>query len=203
MSHILHVDASSRSERSVTRQLTREFLDLRRIEHPQEVVTYRDVGRFPVPHVTEAWIVGAFAPPEAHTHEAREAMAFSDLLIEELLGADRFVFGVPMYNFSVPSAFKAYVDQIVRVNKTIDSSWQGLVRNKKALFITARGGSYAPESPIHPFDFQEPWLRTIFGFIGVSDVTFVHAQALNMGDEQRAAGMQEAKRQLADLAKTW
>ena len=103
-----------------------------------------------MPHVTEPWVVGAFAPAEAQTPESKAAIAVSDQLVEEFLSADRYVFGVPMYNFNVPSTFKAYIDQIVRAGKTFavgPNGYEGLVKDKKALFITASGGAYPAGTP--------------------------------------------------------
>jgi FMN-dependent NADH-azoreductase len=203
MSHILHLDASPRGERSISRQLSREFVEGWKRLHPGDSLVYRDVGHNPAPHVTEAWVVGAFTPPQGQPADAQAAMRTSDALIDEFLAAERYVFGVPMHNFSVPSTFKAYVDQIVRVGRTFAADWKGLVVGKKMLIVTARGGNYAPGSPVAAFDCQEPWLRTIFGFIGVSDIRFIHAQGMNMGDEARTAALKHAREQIAELVKSW
>jgi FMN-dependent NADH-azoreductase len=203
MSHLLHVDASARGERSLSRQLTRELVDDWLRLHPEDSVAYRDVGREPVPHVTEAWVVGAYASPETHDADARSAMQWSDALVDEFLAADRYVFGVPMYNFGVPSTFKAYVDQIVRVGRTFGRDWKGLALGKKMVIVTVRGGDYSPGGPMQAFDLQEPWLRTIFGFIGITDLRFIHAQGVNLGDTARAAGLQHARQQIADLVTHW
>lgn len=203
MSHLLHLDASPRAERSLSRQLSREFVDGWQQLHPSDSVTYRDLGQTPPPPMTEAWVIGAYAPPSDHTAEAKTAMQHSDALIDEFLSADRYVFGVPMHNFSVPSAFKAYVDQIVRIGRTFTADWKGLVADKKMLVITARGGNYSPGSPAAPFDHQQPWIRTIFGFIGITDIRFIHAQGLNMGSDARTAGLKLAKEQIAELIGSW
>jgi FMN-dependent NADH-azoreductase len=203
MSRILHLDASPRGERSISRQLSREFIEQWKRLHPADSVIYRDVGHTPPPHVTENWVIGAFTPPDTHPPEAQAAMRFSDALIDEFLSADRYVFGVPMHNFCMPSTFKAYVDQIVRVGRTFTAEWKGLAVNKKMLVLTARGGQYAPGSPTASFDHQEPWLRTIFGFIGITDLRFIHADGMNLGDDVRAASLKRAREQIADLVKTW
>lgn len=203
MSSILHLDASPRGERSISRQLSHEFVDRWRQIHPTTSIIYRDLGHQPPPHVTEAWVVGAFTPPENHPEDAQAAMRLSDALIDEFLSANRYVFGVPMHNFSVPSTFKAYVDQIVRVGRTFTADWQGLATGKKLLVITSRGGNYAAGSPTQAFDLQEPWIRTIFGFIGIRDITFVHAQGMNMGDDARQAGLKCAHDEIAKLVESW
>jgi FMN-dependent NADH-azoreductase len=203
MSTLLHIDASPRGERSISRLLTREFVEGWRRLHPDDVVVYRDVGRQPPPHVTESWVVGAFTPPATHPGDARAAMQLSDALVDEFLAADRYVFGVPMHNFSVPSTFKAYIDQIVRVGRTFRADGRGLVQNKKLLIVTARGGDYSAGSPAQAMDQQEPWLRTIFGFLGIEDIRVVHAHGMNQGDAARMAGVENARRQLAELMKNW
>ena len=203
MARILHLDASPRGERSISRQLSREFIEGWRRLHPDDSVVYRDVARDPVPHVTEAWVVGAFTPSETHPADAQAAIRLSDLLIDEFLEADRYVFGVPMHNFCVPSTFKAYVDQIVRVGRTFSADGKGLALGKKMLILTARGGNYAPGSPMQALDHQEPWLRTIFGFIGITDISFIHAQGLNMSDESREAGLKFARGWIEELVKSW
>jgi FMN-dependent NADH-azoreductase len=203
MASILHLDASPRGERSISRQLSAEFVEGWKRLHPSDAVTYRDLGHYPPPHVSEAWVVGAFTPPETHPADAQAAMQISDRLVDEFLAADSYVFGVPMHNFSVPSTFKAYVDQIVRVGRTFGADGKGLVRNRKLLVVTARGGDYTPGGPAASFDHQEPWIRTIFGFVGLEDIRFIHAQGINQGDSARAAGLEKARREIAELLKKW
>lgn len=195
MAHILHVDTSPRAERSISRNLSHEFVTAWKAAHPNDTVTYRDLGHHPVPHVTEAWIAAAFSPPAEHTPELAEAIHISNELVDELLAADRYVFGVPLYNFSVPSTFKAYIDQIVRIGRTflVDSNgFKGLVEGKKALVIISAGGSYRIGTPTGAYNFHEPYLQAIFGFIGITDVSFIYADGLsgNEGPEKALAGAQ-------------
>jgi FMN-dependent NADH-azoreductase len=206
MSKVLVITASPRGERSVSRALSTQFAQHWAQQHPQDTVLLRDLGHHPVPHVTEPWVVGAFAPPDAQSTESKAAIAVSDQLVEEFLGCDRFIFGVPMYNFNIPSTFKAYIDQIVRAGKTFavgPNGYEGLVKGKKALFITSSGGSYGPGSPAAAFNFQEPYLRAIFGFIGVTEVQFVTADNLNQGEDPAKLSRQKAEQTLKELAATW
>jgi len=206
MSKVLVITASPRGERSVSRALSTHFAQLWAQHHPQDTVLLRDLGHHPVPHVTEPWVVGSFAPPEAQSPESKAAIAVSDQLVEEFLGCDRFIFGVPMYNFHIPSTFKAYIDQIVRAGKTFavgPNGYEGLVKGKKALFITSSGGSYLPGTPAAAFNFQEPYLRAIFGFIGVTEVQFVAADNLNQGEDPAKVSRQKAEAALKELAATW
>src|SRR5476651_2487097 len=206
MSKILVVTASPRGERSVSRALTTRFAHQWAEHHPEDTILLRDIGHHPVPHVTEPWVLGAFAPAEAQTPESKAAIAVSDQLVEEFLAADRFILGVPMYNLNVPSTFKAYIDQIVRAGKTFaigPNGYEGLVKDKKALFITSSGGSFPLGSPMGGFNFQEPYLRAIFGFIGVTDVQFVVADSMNQGDDAAKLSREKAEGALKELAATW
>ena len=206
MSTILILTASPRGERSVSRSLTTGFAGLLAQHHPGDTILLRDIGHHPVPHVTEPWVVGAFAPAEAQTPESKAAIAVSDQLVEEFLSADRYVFGVPMYNFNIPSTFKAYIDQIVRAGKTYavgPNGYEGLVKNKKALFITSSGGAYPPGTPMAAYNFQEPYLRVIFGFIGLTDLQFIPVDSLNQGEDAAKHSREKAENALRELAATW
>ena len=207
MAHILHIDSSPRGDRSFSRKLSDEFVTSWKTAHPDDTVTYRDLGHNPVPHVDESWIAAAFSPPQAHTPELNQAIKISDELVDEFLAADRYVFGVPMYNFNVPSTFKAYIDQIVRVGRTFtvseEGAFQGLVTGKKMLIVTARGGSFTQGSPAAPYDFQEPYLRTLFGFVGITDVSFIHLENLSAGDDVREQSLTQAQKAIAQAVASW
>jgi FMN-dependent NADH-azoreductase len=182
MPTLLHIDASPRGERSVSRQLTRDFAAAWKQAHPNGQIVYRDLGHNPVPFVTETFIAAAFTPPDALSPELRAALAISNELIAELETASEYVFGVPMHNFSVPATFKAYIDQVVRVGRTFavdESGYKGLLQDKSATVITCSGGAYRTGSPLAPYNYQEPWIRAILGFIGVTKVDFVVADGLS------------------------
>ena len=205
MVNILHIDSSPRGERSHSRELSKEFVSAWKAAHPEDAIAYRDLGHYPVPHVDEAWIAAAFSPPETHTPELTEALRISDELVDEFLAADRYVFGVPMYNFNIPSTFKAYIDQIVRINRTVAldaQGFKGLVEGKKAVIITARGGDFSATSPFLAYDLQEPYLRAIFGFIGLTDIQFINANSLNEG-EARTQSLSEARAAIQDAIAQW
>ncbi|NET39320.1 MAG: FMN-dependent NADH-azoreductase [Cyanothece sp. SIO1E1] len=209
MTSILHLDASPRGDRSVSRQLSQAFMTNWQSRYPDDNITYRDLGHTPVPHVNEAGITAAFTPPEARTPDLVEAIQVSDALVDEFLAADRYIFGIPMYNFNVPSTFKAYIDQIVRPGRTFAMDEQrhytGLVpAGKKMLVITARGGSYALDDPAaEPDHYQEPFLRSIFGFIGITDITFIHAERLAWGEEARQQSLVAAHTAIKEVAAKW
>ncbi|PSR19170.1 FMN-dependent NADH-azoreductase [filamentous cyanobacterium CCP3] len=207
MAHLLHIDSSPRGDRSHSRRLTREFVEAWQQTHPADTVTYRDVGRQPVPHVDEPWIVAAYAPPEQRTPELWEAIRVSDQLIDELIAADILVIGLPMYNFSVPSTFKAYLDQIVRVGRTFaidpedaEDPYKPLLLGKKMFVITARGSSgFGPGERYGHMNHQDPYLRVAFGFIGITDITFVHVENDEHSSESLAASIAAAQAQVAQL----
>jgi FMN-dependent NADH-azoreductase len=206
MTHILHIDTSPRGERSFSRRLTQQFIGAWKAAHPEDTVTYRDLGRQQPPAVTEAWIAAAFSSPANYTPELAAAIRLSDQLIDELLAADRYVFGVPMYNFSVPANFKAYIDQIVRAGRTFavtEQGYQGLVHNKKMLVITAEGGQYRPGTPTADYNFHEPYIRAIFGLMGITDIDFIHADGLAGGDEAREKSLIEAEAAIQSAVSSW
>ncbi len=205
MAHILQIDASPRAERSLSRSLAQDFITAWKTAHPSDTVTYRDLGRYPVPHVDESWIAAAFTPPEEHPAELAGALEISDQLIDELFAANRYVFGIPMYNLNVPSAFKAYIDQIVRVHRTFafdTHGIKGLIEGKKLLVITTRSSDFRPGTPLAAYDFQEPYLRAIFGFIGITDITFVNVQGTNT-EGGRAQALAEARAALHQAVANW
>lgn len=199
MTHILHIDVSPRGKRSVSRALAEQFISDWRAAHLDHTVTYRDLGCDIVPIVTEPWIAAASTPPEQHTPESSAAIRTSDQLVDEFLAADCYLISMPMYNFSIPANFKAYLDQIVRVGRTFavgESGYSGLVQNRKALFILAQGGSYGAGSPAQSYDLQTAYLRLIFGFMGITDVGFVYADNLMAGGDARQQAITKAQAQL-------
>lgn len=207
MAHLLHIDSSPRGDRSHSRRMTREFVEAWQQTHPHDTVTYRDVGRQPVPHVDEPWIVAAYTPEEQRTPELQEALQVSDRLIDELIAADILVVGSPMYNFSIPSTFKAYIDQIVRLGRTFaidyenaEDPYKPLLHGKKMFVITARGASgFGPGERYGHMNHQDPYLRVAFGFIGITDITFIHVENDEHSSESLAASIAAAQAQVAQL----
>lgn len=194
---LLHVDASPRRERSNSRSLARTFIEAWQKKHSEGVVILRDVGASPPPHVTEDWIAGAFAPVEYQTAANKAAIAVSDALVAEFISADLIVISTPMHNLSMPSTLKAYIDHIVRIGKTVklhpDGRYEGLVTGRRMIIITASGGAYGHDSPFASHNHLDPYLRTIFGFIGIHDVKFVNAELLDAGDDHRSASLARAQ----------
>jgi FMN-dependent NADH-azoreductase len=208
MAHILHIDSSSRGDRSISRTLGGEFIQAWKEAHPGDTVTYRDLGHHPLPFVSEAWIAASFSAPSEHTPEMAAAIQLSNDLVDEFLAADRYVFGVPMNNFTIPAVFKAYLDQVIRMGRTFtvtpEGGFQGLVEpGKKMLIVSPRSGTYDPGTPTAVFDFHTPYINAIFNFIGISDITFVKVEGLAFGDEYREKTMTSARETLKSAVATW
>ncbi|MBE9099283.1 FMN-dependent NADH-azoreductase [Vacuolonema iberomarrocanum] len=206
MAHLLHIDSSPRGDRSVSRSLTQDFVGEWTSKHPDSTVSYRDLGHNPVPFVTEPQIAAAFSDPSTHTPEQAEAIRLSNDLVDEFLAANCYVLGVPMYNFGVPAAFKAYIDQIVRVGRTFaidEQGYKGLVHGKKLLAIVSQGGDYSEDSPAQSYNMQEPYLKLIFGFIGITDVTIVAANNMMGSEDTRSQSVADAKAAMQDVIAQW
>ncbi len=177
---------------SISRQLTGEFVQNWRRAHPTGQVISRDLLTSALPLVTGEWVAASYTPEDSRTPAQREILALSDTLIAELEAADEYVFGVPMHNFTVAAAFRLWIDQIARAGKTfafVDGAPKGLLKGKKATFLIASGGVYGPGTAMASFNFVEPYLRTVFGFLGVTDTHFHAADgasALNYGKVDRA-----------------
>jgi len=179
MSTLFRIDSSPQGgESSISRQLTTEFVQQWRQAHPDGKVITRDLTGTGLPVVTADWIGAAFTPEADRTPHQRKVLAISEELVRELQTADEYVIGVPMYNFSIPAVLKLWIDQIVRAGKTFSyegGAPAGLLLQKKATFLVASGGVYDPGTPMAAMNFAEPYLRSIFAFVGVKDVRFVHA----------------------------
>ena len=179
MPNLLAVIASPRGEYSISTALTTEFVNAWKANHPDGNVVNRDLYKTKLPFVDAPWIAGAYTPAELHSPEIAEAIAISDKLIAELQAADHIVIGTPMYNFSTPAILKAYIDHLVRVGLTFTMSYEGLLKNKKLTIIVASGGVYTPGSYMEAYNMETGYLKAVFGFIGITDVTFVLAGGSN------------------------
>jgi len=193
MPTLLHIDSSPLYGRSVSRQLTEAFVAEWKSSHPDGKVVDRDLNATPISPITADWVGAAYTPDEARTPQQKDLLALSDTLLAELQQADEYVFGVPMHNFGVPSVLKLWIDQIARVGKTFSYAEggppKGLLTGKKATFIIATGGIYDAQTQMASFNFVEPYLRSVFGFLGVRDATFLTTggtAALNRGQDRDA-----------------
>jgi len=186
---LLRVDSSARRS-SVTRQMTARFVEAWQREHPEGTVIERDLATTALPHVTDEWVQAIHTDPASLTAEQKQILQLSDTLIDELVQAETIIIGAPMYNFAIPAPLKAWIDQVVRVGKTVlfgAGMPQGILQGKKVYVVTSRGGAYRPSTPTAHFDHQEPYLRHILGFIGLTDVTFIHAENQKPGAQGELA----------------
>ena len=196
MPTLLDLNSSPLGENSISRHLTSEFVENWKAANPDGKVIVRDLTTTTIPPISAAFVGALFTPVDALTPAQKELTALSDTLVAELQAADEYVFGVPMHNFSVPSVFKLWIDQIARVNKTFSYATGtpiGLLTGKKATFIVSSGGIYDAGTAMASYNFVEPYLRTLFGFLGVTDVTTIAAggaSALNYGKIDRASFLQ-------------
>jgi FMN-dependent NADH-azoreductase len=200
MASILVLNSSVLGEGSVSKALVDEAVHRFFEASPGATVIRRDLGTVPVPHLTTANVAGVRGEPA--TDAERAARVLSGELIAELRAADTVVIGAPMYNFSIPSGLRAWFDYVLRPGVTFSYSEagpQGLLTGKRVIVIESRGGLYS-EGPAQAMDFQEPYLRTLLGFIGLADVTFIHAEKIGFGPEARQAALEGAKQALAAAA---
>jgi FMN-dependent NADH-azoreductase len=175
---LLKIDSSPMGDRSVSRKLTAAFAKAWLKAHPCGTVISRDLTTLHIPIVDGSWVGAAYTPEDARTPQQKDALATSDILIAELQQADEYVIGVPMHNFSIPSTLKLWIDQVVRLGKTFAydaNGREGLLKGKKATLVMASGGVYDRGSAAESLNFVTPYLRTIFGFIGITDVNFIAA----------------------------
>jgi len=198
MNTILVIDSAVSGEASVSKSLVREAVGALSAGIQARIVR-RDLGRDPVPHLTEVTLAGVRGEPATAAELA--ARALSDTLIAELRAADTIVIGAPMYNFSVPTGLRSWFDYVLRAGETFrytEAGPEGLLAGKRVIVVESRGGLYS-EGPAQALDFQEPYLRHLLGFIGLTDVTFVRAEKIGYGPEARAAAIAAAT---ADLRAT-
>jgi FMN-dependent NADH-azoreductase len=190
MPTLLHIDSSPLYGRSVSRELTSAFVTQWKALHPDGTIVDRDLNATAISPINAEWVGAVYTPEETRTPEQKNLLTLSDTLLAELDQADEYVIGVPMHNFGVPSVLKLWIDQIARVGRTFSYAGgvpKGLIVGKKATFIIATGGVYDAQTQMASFNFVEPYLRSVFGFLGVTDATFLTAggtAALNYGQDR-------------------
>lgn len=188
---VLHIDASARRQGSTTRDLSTDIVS--RLA-PARIIR-RDLST-PLPLLTEAWVDANFTPPNSRTDEQRKTLALSDQLVQELKDADTIVIGLPIYNFSVPAAFKAWIDLVARAGVTFaysENGPRGLLTGKRAILAVASGGT-AVDSDI---DFATGYARHVLGFIGITDVSVIAADRMAVDPE---AALTAARTQIGQIA---
>ncbi|UFN70897.1 FMN-dependent NADH-azoreductase [Vibrio alginolyticus] len=194
MSRVLALKSSILGDYSQSNKLVEDFIK----NVDQDKLTVRDLAANPLP-VLDFAVATALRATEDLSQEQQAVVKLSDTLIEEVKAADTLVIAAPMYNFTIPTQLKNWIDLIARAGVTFkytENGVQGLIEGKKAIVITTRGGIHKDS----PTDNVTPYLRTVLGFVGITDVEFVYAEALNMGEDFAAKGISEAQSQLAAIA---
>ena len=203
--NILHIDASPLGSASLSRQLTASVVEKLTRDRPATEVVHRDLIESPISHLSGELLqvlrpAPGSTPPSSPTIRAEADQ--TDTLIAELLGADVIVMGAPMYNFSIPSQLKAWIDRVAQAGRTFRYTAEGpvgLATGKKAIIVSTRGGVYAGTAYETAMDHQEAYLRTVLNFLGITDVTYVRAEGVAMSAEKRQEAVATANRQIADL----
>lgn len=171
MATLLHLDSSAFHEPSISREVTATFRREWESQHPDGTVIYRDLAKNPLPHLTADAIIGTNTPAEAHTPAQAEAAALRAELAAELEGADAVLIGTPMYNFTIPSALKAWLDQVIIVGRTAGEG--GSVAGKPVTVVAARGGGYGPGTPRESYEFLTTYLDKVLTGLLALDVDFI------------------------------
>ena len=207
---ILHLDASARTARSLSRRLSQQFVDAWRMRRPNVRVIRRDLAADPPPHVTEAWIAAAFTPEAQRDAAMRRALAWSDAAIAELEAADLIVLGTPMYNYGMPSALKAWFDQIIRIGRTFSfdlrrGDWpiEPTMAGKCLVVLSARGEfGFMPGSVRAGYNQLDPHIATCAPFLGVAEdaIHTIAVEYQEFGDERHARSLAKAEADTRALA---
>src|ERR1700757_2485207 len=206
MKNILLIETSPRGNDSYSTQAARSIVNELQARNPQTKVVVRDLASNPPPHVGVPFISGMYAAPEQRTPEQSKALALSDALIDEVLAADTLVIAVPMHNFGPPSTFKAWFDHVSRAGRTFSygaNGPEGLLKGKHVILVLASGGVYS-NGQMKAFDFTEPYLRAVLGFLGIINVDVVRVEGVAtsaIGPEKAlAAASTQSKQIVTQLA---
>jgi FMN-dependent NADH-azoreductase len=200
--NVLHIDSGILGDHSVSRRLTAAVAAQIKAEQPGAAVTYRDLVANPLPHLSGAHLMAANAKPEDVDAQVAAEVEESTAVLEEFLAADTVVLGVPMYNFSLPSQLKAWIDRVAVAGKTFRYTAEGpegLAKGKKVIIVSTRGGHYSA-GPAAVMDHQESYLRSVLGFLGITDIEIVRAEGLNLSDDSKVEAISEAERVISDRA---
>jgi FMN-dependent NADH-azoreductase len=183
---ILHIDTSPMGERSYSRKLGAKVLSELQSKYPGSTLKVRDLAAQPLPHLSAQTVGAFFTPAEQRTPELNAAVADSDAAVAELKSANIIVIGAPMWNFGIPSSLKAWIDHVARSGQTFTFGPNGpeglLDPATKVIIVSSRGGVYSA-GPMAALDFQEDYLRSVLGFLGLRDIVFIRTEGVNMGEE--------------------
>jgi FMN-dependent NADH-azoreductase len=193
--NVLYVASSSRGSASYSNRVATDVLTELRRREPGAKVTVRDLAREPLPHIDDDFVAATRGPAASQTAEQRALLARSDTLVDELLAADVIVIGAPMINFTIPSNLKSWVDYVARAGRTFrysEKGPEGLVTGKQVILVVARGGVYAGNPAL---DFQVPYLKSVLGFLGMTDVEVIEVEGTAFGPDaaEKAVAAANAK----------
>ena len=202
MKSLLFLTSSLFGEDSKSTRLAGEFVSAWKVANGPVRIIHRDLANDEVPHLTGEHLAAWMTAPGQRSERQQRIANESDPLLEEVEAADVIVIAAPMYNFSISSTLKAWIDHITRAGRTFQytaNGPEGLLKNKKVFVVTARGGIYTGDSPAKAYDFQEPYLRTILGFNGLTDVTFIHVEGQKISPDAADAGIAQARQAVSDI----
>jgi FMN-dependent NADH-azoreductase len=194
--NVLHIDSGILGDHSVSRRLTAAIAAQIKADHPNASIVYRDLVAKPVSHLSGAHLMAANAKPEELDAVIAADLADGAAILDQFLAADKIVIGAPMYNFSLPSQLKAWIDRVAVAGKTFrysENGPEGLATGKKVIVASTRGGHYSA-GPAAVLDHQESYLSAVLGFLGITDIEFVRAEGLNLGAESKQSAISEAEK---------
>lgn len=197
MKRLLHIIATPREDESRTLQISEVFLDTFKKSHPNWVIDELNLSKEELPDLSQKSVHGKYILLEGRDLSGSLQETWAEILqhIERFKTADRFLISTPMWNFSIPYLLKHYIDLIVQPQhlfRYVDGKPEGLIKEKKMIVITSRGGQYSHSKE---FDHQEPYLRTLFGFVGITDISFINAEGMDMGEKIRNEALINAKKE--------
>ena len=199
MKKLLHIIATPRGKDSRTLEVSEAFLEGFAEKYPDCQIETLNVSTEDLPPLTVKRIDGKYTLLGGKDLSTEEKKAWEEIVkyIEQFLSADAYLISAPMWNFGIPYSLKHYIDIIVQPKylfRYTDKGPEGLVKNKKMVIVTSRGGDYSPESPFHAYDLQEPYLQTVFGFVGITDILFINAQPMDaLGPDVQKEKIEQAK----------
>ena len=198
MTRLLSITSSPVGDQSKSSALVEKFVAALRVHSPDLHITRRDLGATPPPHIDAEMIGSYYTPGDQRSEDQQTAISLSNDLVEELMAAEVIVIGAPMHNFGISSSLKTWIDHVARVGLSFrytENGPEGLIKGKRVYVITANGGNYSEGHPAHAMDHQTPYLKTVLGFLGLDDVTFIHAFGISGGED----GIRAAETEIDDI----
>lgn len=194
--NLLAINSSILEDYSISRQLMTQFLDRWQQENPRSEIIYRDLNAHAVAHLSGELIKAKQKPLNELSAELRRELELSEELISEFLNADEIVIGAPMYNFTIPTQLKSWIDRILVAGRTFKYTAQGVIGlagEKQVTIISTRGNHYSSNEVMQAKDFQENYLKTIFNFIGINEIKIIRAEGLNISEERKKQAIEQAE----------